>query len=53
MRKAIAELDNSLFIGEGERATNTIDPNLPLDKLMLNQQEIIRQVLEKVSGVKL
>lgn len=48
LRKAIASLDNSLLISEMEKATNTIDPTLPIEKLNLDRQEIIRQVLRNI-----
>ena len=50
LRKAMAERDNDLFIDEREKATKTIDPALPLERLRLNRQEIIRQVLKKLTG---
>jgi hypothetical protein len=46
LRKAIADLDNNLFIGEEEKKTNTIDPTLPLERLQLNSEEIKKHVLK-------
>lgn len=52
LRKAIANLDNNLFIGEEERKTNIIDPALPLEQLQLNGEEIKKHVL-KALGIPL
>jgi len=46
--KPIASLDNSLLISEMEKATNTINPTLPIEKLNLDPREIVRQVLRNI-----
>ena len=48
LRSAIARVDNRLFLGEEEKKANTIDPTLPLERLQLNGDEIVKQVLKEL-----
>ena len=49
LRRAISELDNLLFIGEEEKASETIDPKLSVSQLKLNNQEILDQVMKAMT----
>jgi len=49
LRRAISELDNTLFISEQEKASNTIDPALSVSQLKLNNQEILDRVVKAMT----
>jgi hypothetical protein len=52
IKEIIANLDNKLFISDEEQKTKTIDPNLPLEKLNLNENLIIKSVDKKINELK-
>lgn len=52
MRRAIAELDNALFISEEEKASNIIKVGLPVAQLNLDTQAILNLVVQAMSKTK-
>jgi hypothetical protein len=50
LRKAISEVDNTLFIGRKEKETKLIDPSTPVEQLDLDTEKIISEVLRKLSS---
>ena len=51
LRKAISEVDNNLFIGRKEKDTKIIDPSTPIEKLGLDTDRIISEVIHKLPSV--
>ena len=49
LRRAIAELDNTLFIGKEERASNIIRAGLAVKQLNLDVQAILDLILEAMT----
>jgi len=49
LRRAISELDNTLFISEEEKASKTINPALLVSQLKLNNQEILDRVVKAMT----
>jgi ribosomal protein L40E len=50
LRRAIAELDNVLFISEGEKRSNTIKAGLSVAQLSLDTQAISNSVVRAMTG---
>ena len=51
LRKAISEVDNSLFISKEEKDTKVIDPSTSVKNLGLDTDKIISEVIRKLSAV--
>jgi len=49
LRRAISELDNTLFISEEEKASKTINPALLVSQLRLNNEEILDRVAKAMT----
>jgi len=49
LRRAISQLDNALFISEEEKESKTINPELSISQLKLNNKEIIDRVVEAMT----
>lgn len=49
IRKAISEVDNSLFIGNKEKETKVIDPSTPVEDLGLDKEKIASEVIRKLT----
>jgi len=49
MRRAVAELDNALFISEEEKTSNIIKVGLPVAQLNLDTQAILNLVVQAMS----
>jgi hypothetical protein len=50
LRRAISGLDNSLFIAEEEKESKTINPKLSISQLKLDNEEIIKRVIEAMTA---
>jgi hypothetical protein len=50
LRRAISELDNRLFISGEEKASNTIKPWQSIEKLKLDTQSILDEVLKRITA---
>jgi hypothetical protein len=50
LRRAISELDNSLFISKEEKASKTINPGLSISQLKLNNEEIVDRVVKAMTA---
>lgn len=50
IRKAISEVDNSLFIGNKEKETKVIDPSTPVEELNLDKEKIASEVIRKLAS---
>jgi hypothetical protein len=50
LRRAISELDNSLFISEEEKESKTINSELSISQLKLNNEEIIGRVVKAMTA---
>lgn len=50
LRRAIARLDNLLFVSGTERSSRTVTPGLPVARLGLNEQEITRRILDSMAA---
>jgi len=50
LRRAISELDNTLFISEEEKASKTINPALTISQLKLNNQEILDRIAKAMAS---
>jgi hypothetical protein len=46
LRKAVAELENSLFISDEEKASNTVKAGLLVSQLKLNSDAILSRLTE-------
>ncbi len=49
LRKAISEVDNSLFIGKKEKETKVINPSTAIEQLGLDRDKIISEVIRRLS----
>jgi hypothetical protein len=49
LRREIAELDNALFIGEEEKASDIIKAGLPVSQLKLDTQAILNRIAEAMT----
>lgn len=49
LRRAISRLDNALFISEDEKESKTINPELSILQLKLNNKEIIDRIVEAMT----
>jgi hypothetical protein len=49
LRRAISELDNTLFISEEEKASKTINPALSISQLSLRKEEIADRVIKAIT----
>jgi hypothetical protein len=50
LRRAISELDNSLFISEEEKESKTINPELSISQLKLDNEEIKNRVIKAMTA---
>jgi hypothetical protein len=50
LRKAISEVDNSLFIGKMEKETKVLNASTPIDQLGLDSDRIVAEVVRKLSS---
>jgi hypothetical protein len=51
LRRAISQLDNSLFISEDERNARIIDPALPVSELKLDKEEILAHMVRAMGTI--
>jgi len=45
LRFAVSKLNNELFISEIEKSKNTIDPDIPIETLNLDNAEIVKRLI--------
>ena len=50
LRKAISEVDNSLFIGEKEKETKILNASTSINQLGLDSDRIVAEVIRKLSA---
>jgi hypothetical protein len=49
IRKAISEVDNSLFVGNKEKETKIMNPSTPVEELGLDKEKIVSEVIRKLN----